>query len=85
MKQGSRAIRLPLVAILLCGGLLPAAARDDVFSDAPPRRVYLKRHHALRVYGPPPAIVSGYLPRNNGVPMYNEPPGLRAPYGYYGR
>ncbi len=53
MTQGSRAIRLPLVAILLCGGLLPATARDDVFSDAPPRRVYLKRHHALRVYGPP--------------------------------
>ncbi|AWN35659.1 hypothetical protein [Methylobacterium radiodurans] len=25
-------------------------------------------------YGPPPAIVSGYLPRNNNLPMYNEPP-----------
>ncbi len=27
-------------------------------------------------YGPP-AIVSGYLPRNNNLPMYNEPPARR--------
>lgn len=27
-----------------------------------------------RDLGPPPRIVRGYLPRNNAVPMYNEPP-----------
>ena len=31
------------------------------------------------------SFVSGYLPRNNAVPMYNEPPGIRSGYGFYGR
>lgn len=79
-----RAFRLPLLALLLCAGLAPAAAQDDAFSDAPPRRIRVVRRPPGRPFVAPPALVSGYLPRNNAVPMYNEPPGLRAG-GYYGR
>lgn len=86
MTRGSRALGLPLLAILLCGGFTPAVAQEDAFADAPPRhvRVY-RRPVAPPPYARPPAIVSGYLPRNNAVPMYNEPPGIRSGYGFYGR
>lgn len=86
MIPGSRALGLPLLAILLGAGLTPAQAQDDAFSDAPPRhvRVY-RRPVAPPPYAAPPAIVSGFLPRNHGVPLYNEPPGLRRGYGAYGQ
>ncbi|MCJ2013459.1 hypothetical protein [Methylobacterium sp. J-076] len=86
MTLRQSAVRLPLLAIFVCAGLAPAAARDDAFADAPPHRV--RRVHRPvglpPVYGPPPALVSDYLPRNNAVPMYNEPPGIRD-RGAYGR
>lgn len=80
------ALRWPLIALLLGAGFTPPAnAQEDAFSDAPPRRVRIVRRapHVL----PPPAVFSGYVPRNAAVPLYNEPPGLRA-RGYgdgYGR
>ncbi len=52
----------------------PASAwPDDRGPVQPPR------HHHRPAYPtagplPQPAIVSGYLPRNNNLPMYNEPP-----------
>ena len=86
MTLGSRALGLPLLAILLCGGFTPAVAHEDAFSDAPPRhvRVYRRVVPAPRYVSPPP-VISGYLPRNNAVPMYNEPPGLPSGYGAYRR
>lgn len=84
MTLRQRALGLSLLAIFLGAGPVPAAAQDDAFSDAPPRRVRVDRRPArLRAYAPP-ALVRGYLPRNNAVPMYNEPPGLRD-RGYLGR
>lgn len=86
MTLGSRALGLPLLAILLLSGLTPAVAQEDAFSDAPPRHVRVYRKVLpVRPYAGPPAIVSGYLPRNYGVPLYNEPPGIRSGYGPYGR
>ncbi len=86
MTRGSQALGLPLLAILLCGGLTPAVAQEDAFSDAPPRHVRIYRRPAASLpYAGPPAIVSGYLPRNHAVPLYNEPPGIRSPYGAYAR
>lgn len=53
-----------------------AVAGEDPFGVSAPDHV---RHHRPARTAPPPAyprpaIVSGYLPRNNNVPMYNEPP-----------
>lgn len=85
MPLRQRAIGLSLLAIVLGAGLAPAVAQDDAFSDAPPRRIrVVRRPVGPPAYVAPPAIVSDYLPRNNAVPMYNEPPGLRD-RGYFGR
>lgn len=85
MSVRKRVQRLPLLALALCAGIDPASALDDAFSDARPRRVHVVRR-PLRAdaYVAPPALISGYLPRNNAVPLYNEPPGLRD-RGYVGR
>ena len=86
MTRGSRALGLSLLAILLGGGVTPAVAQEDAFSDAPPRHVRVYRRPAAPpAYAGPPATVSGYLPRNNAVPMYNEPPTYRSGFGAYGR
>ncbi|MDP4021655.1 hypothetical protein Q8W71_03380 [Methylobacterium sp. NEAU 140] len=68
-----------LAALLV--GLLPlaATAADDPFGDPGPRRLRQRRPPPALVPPPPgPPIISGYLPRNNAVPMYNQPP-RRAP------
>ncbi len=64
----------------LLAGLAAApetAAGEDPFAVSAPHPV--RRHRDARAAAPPRAfppvaIVSGYLPRNNNVPMYNEPP-----------
>ena len=67
------------VVVGLSAGLASATqavAGEDPFGVSAPRPV---RHHRHARPDAPPAypraaIVSGYLPRNNNVPMYNEPP-----------
>ena len=67
------------LSVLLLAGLAlvpqPASAWEDDRETAPHR---VRHHHHARPVAPPdrppPAIVSGYLPRNNNLPMYNEPP-----------
>ena len=71
-----------LLATLAAG---PAAAEGPGYAEAPPRfaphrlpsrpppgfdRGY-GAHAGPRAYGP---VVRAYLPRNDSVPMYNEPP-----------
>jgi hypothetical protein len=79
------AVCLPLLALLLLAGMGPVAAQD-VFADPPPHAIRVMRRplplpppYAVP-YGPPP-VFTGYMLRKYGVPMYNEPPGLRG-YGY---
>jgi hypothetical protein len=67
-----------IITLVVIGGLGPAHAADDVFGEPPPHRVRVIRR-TVRDLPPPPAIVSGYLPRNNAVPLYNEPPRLPSP------
>lgn len=68
---------LALIALAVIAGPGPAQAADDPFGDVPPPRTRVVRR-PVRVLPPlAPAIVSGYLPRNNAVPMYNEPPRWR--------
>ena len=69
---------LALIALMVLAGLGPAQAADDVFGEPLPYRA--------RAVGRPvrfrtPVIISGYLPRNNAVPLYNEP-SRRPAYGY---
>ena len=54
-----------------------AAAGEDPFAVSAPHPV--RRHRDAGAAAPPRAfppvaIVSGYLPRNTNLPMYNEPP-----------
>ncbi len=67
---------LALIALVVIAGPGPAQAADP-FGDGPPPRARVVRRPAYAVPSPGPAIVSGYLPRNNAVPMYNEPPRWR--------
>lgn len=76
---------LILVAALVCGPTAligPAGAEpgrpgpgyETRFRDhQPPRYRAAPPPYDGRAYGRAP-IVSGYLPRNHAVPMYNEPP-----------
>lgn len=67
-----------LSAVVVAGlaSAAPAVAGEDPFGASAPRA--LRHHRHARPEAPPPApraaIVSGYLPRNNNLPMYNEPP-----------
>ncbi|GJD81304.1 hypothetical protein [Methylobacterium gregans] len=68
-----------LCAGLICASALPAApALAEGYRAGPPRPCAPAPCRRLPPppafgYGPP-RIVSGYLPRNNNLPMYNEPP-----------
>ena len=74
-----------LLATLATAG--PAAAEGPGYAAAPPRFAPRRLAHRPlppagfgRAYGPPPGpraygpVVRAYLPRNDNVPMYNEPP-----------
>lgn len=87
VRTSSAASALRVLAVLSVGivadpsaGLASATqavAGEDPFGVAAPRPV--RPHRRARPDASPPpdpraAIVGGYLPRNNNVPMYNEPP-----------
>lgn len=75
-RPAGRAL-LGALALALTLALAPAGAQAwPGEHDRLARRATHHRHpDAVRFHGPPrPGIVSGYLPRNNSVPMYNEPP-----------
>ena len=70
---------LAALSIAVVAGLASATqavAGEDPFGVTLPRPRH--PHRPGRPAAPPPvppaAIVGGYLPRNNSVPMYNEPP-----------
>jgi hypothetical protein len=72
-----------ILTLAVVAGLGPALAQEDAFGEPIRYRERIVRR-PVRVLPPPPAIISGYLPRNNAVPLYNEPP--RQPTIYpYGR
>lgn len=85
MTGPSRTARM-LGLLALAGALLPpataattgTAARAEGYRPGPPRPCVpapCRRPPPPPGFGyGPPAIVSGYLPRNHNVPMYNEPP-----------
>jgi hypothetical protein len=69
-----------LVGALLAGlAPAPAEARPGVHHHGRPpvRRVVRVRPVPVVPSVPPPVLVRDYLPRNLGVPMYNEPPRRR--------
>ncbi len=68
-----------IIALVALAGLVPARAADDVFGEPVPHRVRVVRRPVRALPPPPPTIVSGFLPRNNNVPLYNEPPRYPAP------
>lgn len=81
MSPSSRIRRPALTILLLIAGLCPAVAQDDAFGEPNPYRERIVRRPA-RVLPPPPVIINDYLPRNNAVPLYNEPPRRPAPYPF---
>ena len=60
----------------------PVTARDrfaesDPFGDTAPHRLRTRTPAVHNLPPPPQAeIVTGYLPRNHNIPIYNEPPRL---------
>jgi hypothetical protein len=82
LKTLRAAFGLACALALIALAALPALARDF----HPEGARHHPRHHLRRPlppeiayrdprgYGPPARIIRGYLPRNNAVPMYNEPP-----------
>ncbi|GJD36244.1 hypothetical protein [Methylobacterium aerolatum] len=71
MSRRPQARRLVLAALALGVTAGPASAFEDAFGQPLPYRERVIRRPVRAL---PPAIVSGYLPRNHNVPMYNEPP-----------
>ncbi|KAB1074713.1 hypothetical protein [Methylobacterium planeticum] len=72
---------------LACALAVSALAAPPALAHGPHHRGGRPHHHHVRralppgiayrdprELGPPPRIVRGYLPRNDAVPMYNEPP-----------
>ena len=77
MRHGTRrsSRRVLILAALVGLAPVPSSAWPADPGTAPPRG----RHPANTRPAPgvpQGAIVSGYLPRNHNVPMYNEPPRL---------
>ena len=71
-----------ILTLAMVAGFGPALAQEGAFDRPIPYRERIVRR-PVRMLPPPPAVISGYLPRNYAVPLYNEPP--RQPGAFYGR
>lgn len=72
-------LSLAAAAVLACTVLTPAASQAEGGYGPPPHAVRrcpppLPACHAGAPGYGPSGIVRAYLPRNNALPLYNEPP-----------